>query len=280
MAFDPTKEISQTGKPNSPFMLFYGKAGVGKTSLACEFPSPILINLEMKNPLGVEIDQVKTVTHDADGYEKFLDVMAYLENGKHNYKTFIIDSLDFLEQNVIVPRVCNEFSTKAHDVTDVEEVKYGKGHNRIHSKWLELLRVFRRVRSKTGMCGIFLGHLVTKNEEDHVSDVDYKQVMTNLAKQTLPLIEGSMDSISLLKTDIYEQWDKSKRKMVAKGDRAVRWIYTDGDPTYVAKNPYDFPTKIKYELGKGFEVLRPYIVGEKGRGQLRNDKRTEPTPQK
>lgn len=84
--------------------LFYGSAGVGKTTAAIQFPRPYLIDTEK----GAENDQYTKMLEKSGGVvfqtsdfnELMAEVKALLQE-KHEYKTLIIDPLTTLYNDLI-----------------------------------------------------------------------------------------------------------------------------------------------------------------------------------
>lgn len=84
--------------------LFYGSAGVGKTTAAINFPKPYLIDTEK----GAENDQyIKTLKqHDGvifqtSDFDELINEVKSLLTEKHEYKTLIIDPLTTLYNDLL-----------------------------------------------------------------------------------------------------------------------------------------------------------------------------------
>jgi DNA polymerase III delta prime subunit len=80
-------------------VLFYGQAGVGKTTAAINFPKPYLVDTER----GCENDQYVKILEKNGGvifqttdFDDLLDEVRALLTTKHDYKTLIIDPLTTL----------------------------------------------------------------------------------------------------------------------------------------------------------------------------------------
>jgi len=84
--------------------LFYGGAGVGKTTAAIQFPMPYLIDTER----GAENDQYTKLLNKAGGvifqtsdFDELVKEVTALLTEKHGYKTLIIDPLTTLYNDLI-----------------------------------------------------------------------------------------------------------------------------------------------------------------------------------
>ena len=73
--------------------LFYGRAGTGKTTLACSFPGPIL-HLDIREKGTDSVTDVKDLDSLAiTEWEEFEQAYWYLASGTSPYKTVIIDAV-------------------------------------------------------------------------------------------------------------------------------------------------------------------------------------------
>lgn len=90
--------------------LFYGEAGVGKTTAAIQFPKPYLIDTEN----GYENDQYVKILKDKSGavfhttdFDELLTEVKTLLSEKHDYKTLIIDPFTIVYQDL-----CDKWAIK------------------------------------------------------------------------------------------------------------------------------------------------------------------------
>jgi len=84
--------------------LFYGAAGVGKTTAAIQFPSPYLIDTEK----GAENDQYTKILQKANGaifqtsdFDELMTEVKALLTEPHSYRTLIIDPLTTLYNDLL-----------------------------------------------------------------------------------------------------------------------------------------------------------------------------------
>lgn len=90
--------------------LFYGEAGVGKTTAAIQFPKPYLIDTER----GAENNQYVELINKAEGavfqttdFDEIMKEVTTLLSVKHDYKTLIIDPFTIIYQDL-----CDKWAKK------------------------------------------------------------------------------------------------------------------------------------------------------------------------
>jgi len=116
--------------------LFYGSAGVGKTTAAISFPKPYLIDTEK----GAENDQYSKIIQKSGGvvfqtsdFDELMKEVKALLTEKHEYKTLIIDPL----------------TTLYNDLLDKSALKngteFGKHYNEANKKIKHLLNLLLRL---------------------------------------------------------------------------------------------------------------------------------------
>lgn len=77
---------------------FYGRAGTGKTTLACTFPRPILL-LDIQDEGTDSVADVKGLkVWDIETIDDFEDAYWYLKSSKNIFKTVILDTTTMLQQ--------------------------------------------------------------------------------------------------------------------------------------------------------------------------------------
>ena len=77
--------------------LFYGRAGTGKTTVACSFPGPVL-HLDIREKGTDSVTDVKDLdTLSVTEWDEFEEVYWYLASGGSPYKTVVIDAVSQLQ---------------------------------------------------------------------------------------------------------------------------------------------------------------------------------------
>ena len=85
-------QLTRANQPKPPRITIHGVAGVGKTTFAAQAYKPVFIQTE---------DGLGTLNANhfplARTFEEVLDALAALYTEEHDFKTVVIDSVDWLE---------------------------------------------------------------------------------------------------------------------------------------------------------------------------------------
>lgn len=246
------KDLKSTRADQPPRVLVYGPPGIGKTSLAAEFPAPVFIQVEEGTPGGLEIQSFGHLT----SFDQVMEAIGALYTEEHDRQTVVLDSLDKLEP-LVWAKVCAD-----NRWTSIEDPGYGKGYVMADAAWAELLDGFSALRRERGMCIVLLAHSDIGRFDDP-QNASYSRYDIRLHKRALAKVQDDVDAILFLNQDVtIEKEDAGFNKKTAKGKGGgTRWIHTEGRPSYVAKNRYNMPDRILYQRGGGFQALAPYFPG-------------------
>lgn len=235
-----------------PRVLIYGPPGMGKTTLASEFPNPVFIQAEDGTPAGLELAGFKPTT-----FEEILEAMGELYNEEHGFKTLVVDSLDKM-QPLLWDSVCRENKWQS-----IETPGYGKGYVAAEYKWRDFLDGLNALRVEKQMNIVLISHSDVERFDDPTS-ASYSQYQVRLQKSGRKLVEDEVDAILLLKQEVAtKEEDQGFNKTRTRAEAgSTRFIYCEGRPAFVAKNRYGMPSKIPFKPGEGYAALAKYFPGQ------------------
>lgn len=244
-----------------PRILVYGPPGIGKTTLASEFPNPVFLQVEEGTPSGKELDAFS----DLKTFSQVMEALAALYTEEHEFKTVVIDSVTALEK-LIFAETCARGDERGNSKANIEDFGYGKGYvfaTRVAGEFIEGINALRRDR---GMAVVLIAHSTVLRFDDPET-VSYDRYEIALRTSDKPnadirgMFERDMDAIFLLKQPVTVKTEEvgfNKERALATGGGTVL-IHAVGKPAYTAKNRYDMPPTIRYDKGQGFAVLAPYF---------------------
>ena len=219
-------------KPNR--VMLYGTHGVGKTSLAAAAPAPVFLQTE---------DGLATIPADTFGllrtYGDVVDAIATLANEPHDFKTVVVDSLDWLEP-VVWTEAC-----RANGWANIETPGYGKGYVAALDTWRLLLDGLSVLRDERGMGVILLAHAEVKKFEPPESE-PYDRYQPKLNAKTSALIQEHVDDVLFVnyRVSLIKDNPKEKNSRVRGVGGGQRVLYTQERPSHLAKNRWRMPETI------------------------------------
>lgn len=239
-----TLKSSKTNNP--PIVLLYGVDGIGKTSLAAEWPAPIYLPTEGERPPSdVDIPTPGNI----ESLPAMLDIFAELLTEKHDFQTVIIDSLDGLEP-LIWAATCARLG-----VSSIEEPGYGKGYIETDSEWGEYLSAVAAL-ARAGINVVQLAHPEIVRFDSPTTD-PYSRYQPKLHKRANALVREKADVVAFLNYRVsIKEKEVARQTKVARGEGGKeRQIHLSEGPGFNAKNRYSMPDAITYKKGNGYAEL-------------------------
>lgn len=218
-----------------PRIIIFGEAGIGKTTFACSAPSPIVIQTE--DGLGV-IDTPRFPL--AQSFDEVLESLQALATEDHDFKSVVIDSLDWLEP-LVWGATCKRLG-----VGSIEAPGYGRGYVESATEWRKFFSYVTALRDEKGMIIIMTAHSVIQHVEDPIHPA-YDMHALKLHKRGAAIAEEYSDIIAfaslktLLKTE-EAGFGEKRNRAISTGERV---IHVGANPAYVSKNRYSMPDTIE-----------------------------------
>jgi len=228
------------GKIEQPeFILEYGPDGVGKSTFASEAPNPIFLGSE-DGTGHLDTSRVSCPT--------FTDVMETLEDLRvqpHDYKTIVVDSLDWMEP-LVWDHVCKEGGKK-----HIEDFGYGKGYVHAIDTWRSFISLLTQVRKEKQMHVILIAHSQLKRFDDPQHNEAYDRYVLKLNDKASALFREATDCVLFINYETALARDERSKKVRAFGG-SEPILYTERRPAFDAKNRKGLPFEIRLPKGKSW----------------------------
>lgn len=214
-----------------PRIVCYGVEGIGKTTFAADAPAPIFLGAEDGT---AQLDVARFP--EPHTWSDVFSNLESLEGEKHDFKTLVIDTADWLEP-LCVAAVC---AKHPEGYTTLEEFGFGKGVSFAVAEWRKLLAALDRLRDN-GMTVIVLGHSHVKTYNNPEGE-DYDRYQMKLSPKVAALLREWPDAVLFANYETLVNKEKGAR---AKGIRGTaRFLHTERTAAYDAKNRFGLPSRI------------------------------------
>jgi len=233
-----------SGKIKKPHLgIVFGVESSGKTTLGSTYPNPIFVGPEngSHNVDTSRFEGLKT-------YEDILKSLNYLLTEKHEYKSVIVDSLDWIEP-LLYKFLCTKYKTEV-----IEDVGGGFGRYVMImlSEWGNFISALDKLRD-SGMNVLLIAHYHVKAFNDPSTTEPYDRYVMKLQEKTSAKFREWVDYVFFLNFETFTKKDRGMSKSKAFSD-GERYIFTTKTAAYDAKNRFGLPEKMKLETFKEIDL--------------------------
>ena len=111
----PVEKSKKVMELDKQVILIYGRAKIGKSTLASHFDKPLFLATE------AGLNQLEVFKVNITSWETFLSACKEIAEGKHSFKTIVIDTID----NLLT--FCSDWVCRKHNVNHPADLPHGKG---------------------------------------------------------------------------------------------------------------------------------------------------------
>lgn len=223
-----------SGKLHKPKrIVLYGVEKIGKSTFAGEAPKPIFLGAEDGTS---ELDVARLP--EPTCWRDVFDGIQTLTDDPHNYKTFVLDTLDWAEP-FCWRHVCD--TAPSGKKKSIEDFGYGKGYTAALDEWRLLSGALDSLRDKRQMHIIILAHAEIKSFKNPLGD-DYDRYQLKVNAKASGLFREWCDCVLFANYEVLTQKksDASSARSIGVSDGA-RLLFTRRTPAYDAGNRYGLP---------------------------------------
>lgn len=226
-----------------PRLCIYGGHGIGKSTLASQFPNPIFISTE-DGLDSLDVTSFPKATKIADVVES----IKTLIKEEHDFRTVVVDSVDWL----VTPLI----ETNVESTHESKDLAYGKGQMLVAEEFREILQGLDVLRTKRNMNVVLIAHAAVVRFEDPRTE-PYDRYQPKLPNRCNALLQEWTDVLAFAAFKVIIRksdtgFNNTKNRGVTTGERLLHFIE---NPAYAAKNRYSCPETIEMTMENLLSVI-------------------------
>jgi len=227
-------------------IILYGPEGIGKSTLANQFPSPVFIDTE-GGTNWMNVDRLICAS-----WRDVLDSIKFLKTEKHTFKTVVFDTADWAE------RLCTQYICSSANKLGLSSFDHGKGYLLLDEEFGRMLASLNNLIG-SGMHIIFVAHAAVKSMTlpDESGSFDHWEL--KCSKRISPLLKEWAEAVLFVNYKITVTENEVGKTKAIGGRKRI--IHTQHTAAYDAKNRSDLPDQIPFELPFDFKLIEK-ILGD------------------
>lgn len=242
-------KITKGKRARAQKVVIYGTEGIGKSSLASQFPEPLFIDTEGSTD-NMDVARLDKPT----SWIMLNNQIAFIKANPTVCKTLVIDTIDWAE-SLCVDNLC-----AMHGKKGIEDFGYGNGY--VYAKE-EMGRFLNKLQDliEIGINVVLTAHAQIRKFElpDEMGSYDKYELKLGkkTSSQTAPLVKEWADLLLFCnyKTYLISQEKSTKKK--AQGNQRV--MYTEHNPAWDAKNRHGLPSELPLDYASIAHIFKTEV---------------------
>lgn len=231
------------GREKTPAkVVIYGTEGIGKTSLASQFPNALILDTEDGSK---RLDVARSKCPD---WPALTLAMRELAVHSHGFETVVVDSIDW------AAAACERHVCKAAGKKSIEDWGFGKGYKVLADQFADLIDAAEAIVT-AGLHVVFVAHAkVVRTSPPDLTD-GYDRYELDLHKQLAPMVKEWADAVLFCnyRTKLVDGND-GRRKATGGKERI---LYAERTAAFDSKNRFGLAA----ELPMTIDSLAPLFAG-------------------
>lgn len=231
------------GRQQTPArVVIYGTEGIGKTTLAAQFPDALILDTEDGSK---HLDVARSKCPD---WQSLTLAMRELAVQSHGFKTVVVDSIDW------AAAACERHVCKAAGKKGIEDWGFGKGYKVLADQFADIIDAADAIVT-AGLHVVFVAHAKVQRTSPPDMTEGYDRYELDLHKQLAPMVKEWCDILLFCnyRTKLVEGGDGRKKALGGK----ERIVYAERSAAFDAKNRYGLPA----EMAMSIDSLAPLFEG-------------------
>lgn len=214
--------------------VIYGPEGIGKSTLAAQFPRPVFIDTE-----GSTVHMDVRRAPRPQSWTELLEQVHWLADRPAELGTLVLDTADWAEA------LCAETVCARAQKSGIEEFGYGKGYTYLAEEFGRLLTALDLAKDR-GVNIVITAHAKMRKFEQPDEMGAYDRWEMKLSKTCAPLIKEWADMVlfACYKTYVVNVDGQGAQKGKNKAMGGERILRTTHNPCWDAKNRFALPEEM------------------------------------
>lgn len=236
------------GIQNKPLkVVIYGPEGIGKSTFASRFPSPLFIDTE-GSTARMDVARTETPTSLSMLSGQLTEIR---DNPPQGFKTLVIDTIDWAER-LCIRAVCDKAGKSG-----IEDFGYGKGYSYVYEEMGRILTLLDDISAK-GMHIVINAHAAVRKFEqpDEMGAYDrWELKLINAPRcNSCAMVKEWADMVLFANYKTYAvAVDKDGKKNKARGGERI--MYTTHNPCWDAKNRFHLAPELPFDYAQIAHII-------------------------